>query len=87
MSHTQAPWGMTRLAPYRNTIDVPRGQLTLAPESQTTTYLDEAGHPLPRPMHAAITATSSSTQTGADGGGGTPPPPADSDSIPDEISD
>ncbi|MEV3855029.1 putative ATP-grasp-modified RiPP [Streptomyces sp. NPDC050095] len=87
MSHTKAPWGMSRLAPYRNTVDLPQAQLTLDPESQTTTYLDGNGRPLERPTLGNITATSQSTQTGADGGGGKPPAPADSDSIADEQSD
>ncbi|MFE0132950.1 putative ATP-grasp-modified RiPP [Streptomyces sp. NPDC059037] len=87
MTHTKAPWGMSRLAPYRNPVDVPYALLTLDAESQTTTYRDENGQPLASPTLGDITATSQSTQTGADGGGGKPPAPADSDSIPDEQSD
>ncbi|MCX4834367.1 putative ATP-grasp-modified RiPP [Streptomyces sp. NBC_01016] len=87
VSHTQIPWGMTRLAPYRNTVDLPYAQPTLDPESQTTVYRDDRGQLIDRPTLGNITATSQSTQTGSDGGGGKPPPPADSDSIPDEQSD
>ncbi|MGV9884004.1 putative ATP-grasp-modified RiPP [Streptomyces sp. NPDC003006] len=87
MSHTQAPWGMTRLAPYRNALEVPYARTELDSDSQTTCYFDASGHPVEMGGHGTSKATSQSTSTSADGGGGSPPPPADSDSVPDDESD
>ncbi|MFE6163859.1 putative ATP-grasp-modified RiPP [Streptomyces sp. NPDC056486] len=87
MSQTQAPWGMTRLAPYQNTVEVPYTRVELDPESQTTNYFDSNGQPVEMGGHGTSKATSQATATSADGGGGNPPPPADSDSVPDDESD
>jgi putative ATP-grasp target RiPP len=81
------PWGMCRLAPYRNTLVLPYERVELDPDTQTTRYLDPTDTPVEMGKHGTSRATSSATSTGGDGGGPNPPAPADSDSIPDSESD
>lgn len=81
------PWGLSRLAPYPQVVELPYARTEIDAASQTTRYFDLGGRPVTMGGHGTSQSTSSPTATGADGGGGQPPAPSDADALEDNASD
>ncbi|WP_030248369.1 MULTISPECIES: putative ATP-grasp-modified RiPP [unclassified Streptomyces] len=60
--NADAPWGITRMAPYAETRTVPRLTAVIDPETQIAVVIDEHGRALEL-YHQTGSGTSSSTST------------------------
>ncbi|MEU2261548.1 putative ATP-grasp-modified RiPP [Streptomyces sp. NPDC019645] len=58
-----APWGVTRMAPYAETLPVPLLTAVIDPETQIAVVIDEHGQAVDL-HHGTGSGTSSSTSTG-----------------------
>ncbi|MEU4209632.1 putative ATP-grasp-modified RiPP [Streptomyces sp. NPDC026206] len=79
------PWGVSRLAPYVRTVQLPFTDLELDPQSQATRYFDAAGQAVEMGKHGTSRDTAQATATGSDGA--EPSAPVDSDVLEDSESD
>lgn len=61
------PWGSSRLAPYRNTVQLPYATVTIDPATQLGVARDRNGHVVEMGQHGTAQATGTSETTSPDG--------------------
>ncbi|MEV7005473.1 putative ATP-grasp-modified RiPP [Streptosporangium sp. NPDC051022] len=70
------PWGLSRMTPIEELVEIGYTIRELDPETQITRYFDQAGQPVKMGKHGTNRAVSSSKATGS-GDGSEPTPPDD----------
>ncbi|GGY16763.1 hypothetical protein GCM10010358_80510 [Streptomyces minutiscleroticus] len=69
MSHTTAPWGVTRMKPYPEAVVLPAAEVVLDPQTQTGRWISPDGSDIsPAAKHKrSETSKETSTKTSLDG--------------------
>lgn len=62
-----APWGSSRLAPYRNTVQLPYATVTIDPDTQLGVARDRNGRVVEMGQHGTASATGTLETTSPDG--------------------
>ncbi|WP_280715080.1 putative ATP-grasp-modified RiPP [Kitasatospora sp. MAP5-34] len=73
------PWGISRLAPYPTTVQLPHATVTVDPATQLGVFRDRAGQVVEMGKHGTSSGTETSTTTNSDSD-------SDSDSANDQDS-
>ncbi|MGW3645052.1 putative ATP-grasp-modified RiPP [Streptomyces sp. NPDC000878] len=60
------PWGVSRLAPYPATMELPFATVTIDPSTQTGVFRDHRGEVVEMGKHGTSSATATSTATNLD---------------------